>query len=342
MRLLFCASLLKDDMDAGSATPTDSGAATTGPTSFSDTSLTWTDSSSESTPSTETSEAASASVPTTEAPALTDPAEGSPQPGEPPQERWPDILENARAKAAEEAFKGYEWAKQTTPEQFSQMQQWYQQAAQDPVAFATSVIAELQAHPHYSQQLKSLAARTLSARGQQQAEMPAADVEIRDANGQVVGLTYSDKQLALRDQWQQQQWLKQVDERLAPLQQTAKAVELQRATEAADKFAGEVIGDLSKLPGFKEHAKEIRAELEKMTLPDDPRIVRMAAEAAYARVVPSRREQAQAQQTQQSAHASVLDELKRKAAASVSGVPSAATAASPKAVRSFNDPSLQW
>lgn len=326
------------------AVSTDSGAATTGstaPSTFAEAFAR--DASSASTPDS-ASQTTDQSAGTTAPPADSSTPSGQPQQtGEPPQERWADILSNARQKAAAEAWAGYEWAKQVTPQQFQEMAKWYQSANSDPVAFVQNLIGELQAHPDHGAKLRSLAAKTLSSgRSQQQAasEMPQPDVAITDpATGQVVGHTYSNKALAERDTWLRQQIVAEIEQKYAPVtktveQITAERAELTRRQEAA-AFARDFQAELAALPGYTEHRDAIRAELERAQLKSDhPAEVSAAAFRAYLKVVqPTLTQKAKSQ---------LLDDLQQKAAASTGINPGSAAPAALGKVNSFHDPRLKW
>lgn len=189
---------------------------------------------------------------------------------EPPQERWPAVLENARTKARAEAEAQFEreygWAKQIDR---SQLQEWAQVASQmasDPVGFVQRMIGDLQQHPHYSQQLRSHAARVLSQRGGEEAE-PDGDIDVLDEHGRPTGTkTYSSSQLAKWRDWNNRQVLSQVDERFAPLKQHMQS-EQQRAQEAetqrvVGEYAQKTVEDAKSWYGFNEYKPQIKAAME--------------------------------------------------------------------------------
>jgi hypothetical protein len=321
------------------------GAATTGPTTFSDPGLSWSDASSASDPSSETAAADSASADATVPPAASETPEGTPQQGEPPQERWPDILSNQRKAAAEEALKSwkaqYGWAEQINQEQFQRLQEFYQgfnDPGGDPIALLQQLIDRVSTHPEHGAKLRSLAARQLAAaRGQQQApadEMPQADVAITDANGNVVGHTYSAEAQAKREALLKQQWLSEIRKELEPVTQTVNQVKAQRAKEASDSFASTTFEELSsQLPEFKTHAKEIGQRLAALDLQtDDPAMLKLALKAIYADVVTPKREQ----QLTSTAQSKLLDNLQQKAAASTSVNPGSAAPSTSRTVTSFH------
>lgn len=189
-------------------------------------------------------------------------------------------LENARKKATAEWERDYGWAKQVKREEFQQAVEFARRVSTDPIAHVTDLIAELQAHPQHSQTLKSLAAKALSAgRSGTTSTMPAADVAITDANGTVVGYTYSDKGMAARDAFIVQQVLAKVDEKYAPVVKTHEtlAAKQQKELDEAEgqKFAGNLIGELKTYPHFDTHKEAIGAEVVRIIgqyPPNDPRV----------------------------------------------------------------------
>jgi hypothetical protein len=213
------------------------------------------------------------------------------------------------------------WAEAVDQQTFAQMAQWYQQAHADPLAFATNLIAELQQHETYGPQLKSLAARTLAQR-QAPAGPDLEGVVIDLGNGQSIPLS------ALREQW-----MAQVRKEFEPIAQTVQQVNSDRQAAEAKSFATTSLTELRQLPGFKDHEPAIKAELGKMKLPADagPDLVLLAAQAAYARVVPAKLQQS----TTQSAQSQLLDNLQRKAAGN-SVNPSSAAPSTPRRIDSFH------
>jgi len=259
-----------------------------------------------------------------------------------PRARFDEVL--AARKAAEqslEAWKGYEWARQVTPEQFRELSEWYRSAHADPVAFAQQLIGELQQHPIHGQALRSLAAKTLSSgRSKEPApELPKPDVAITDEHGQVIGHTYSEKAQAQRDAWLTAQITARLEQRFQPMvstvqQMAAERADRQRQAEAAS-YADGFHKELSSLPGFTEHAAAIKDELARTVLQSDhPAEVSAAAFRAYTKVVlPT---------LTQSAQSKLLDTLTHKAAASTGVNPGSAGPASSAKVTRFDDPSLVW
>ncbi len=239
------------------------------------------------------------------------------------------------------------WAEQVQPDQFREMQTWYQRAAQDPVAFTEQLIQDLNAHPVHSQALRSLAAKALaSGRGQAPATMPEPDVAITDGNGNVVGMTYSEKGLAARDAFLTQQILAKVNEQYAPVAKTYEEVKAEREQlqreHAAKQWEAGFSQELSEYSDFTENKSAIGQEVVRMLQqysPDDPRTNEPAfLEAltlrAYHKVVGPLRAQV--------AQSKVLDSLKQKAGAAATVNPGSAAPSSPATITSFTDPRLVW
>ena len=327
------------------------GTGTTGPTTFSDPSLSWSDASSASTPSTDTPPAASASAATTEPPAATSAPEGQPQQptGEPPKERWSDILDNARKKASEEALtkwrEQYGWAEQINQQQFQEAMQWYAKYQGNPIDFLNALSNELTTHPEWGPQLRSLAAKTLAARTQQQPDaMPQPDVEITDGQGNVVGRTYSDRALAARDEWLTKRLMAQMEEKFSPVVKTVEQVQAERAEAErkaqATTFAQTYGGELAALPHFTELKADIYARLKDARLESDhPAELKAVTYQIYIqtlaeKVLPTLSQKAQSQ---------LLDNLQQKAAASTSVNPGSAAPSTPKRYSNFNElPADMW
>jgi hypothetical protein len=250
-------------------------------------------------------------------------------------------LENQRKDAAEKATaewkSKYAWAEAYQPDQVREMQSWYQRAAQNPVEFAQQLIQELNADPVHSQALRSLAAKALaSARGTTQPTMPQPDVAITDAQGQVVGSTYSDKALAQFAQVIQQQVLAQVDQKYAPVVQTHEQMlserEQLRKEHAAQQWQGGFAKELADLPNFGTSKAAIGQEVVRMLQQypsndprtDDPAFLEGLTLRAYNKVVlPT---------LQRQERTNVLNDLNQKAAASTAS-PTTSRSSAPKAMK---------
>jgi hypothetical protein len=211
-------------------TATSTGSTTTGPTSFSDPSLTWSGDSSASTP-TESTPAASASAETTSPSAETTLPDGTtPAQGEPPKERWNDILANARTKATQDAQAQFEqqygWATKVNPQEFQQVSQLARTLSANPIEGLQQLIAEVRKDPQYDAQIRSLAARALAQGRQPAAPAEPQMVQVQLEDGSVVSLP-RDPQAWLAHQ--QQQWTAAMEQKLQPLQQTHEQLQAERA-----------------------------------------------------------------------------------------------------------------
>jgi hypothetical protein len=322
-------------MDGTTAAPaTPSGSTTTGPTSFSDTSLTWSGDSSTPTPSTESTPPASASADTTVPPAAAPPADGvTQQQGEPPQERWADILANARTKAAEEALAPYAWAKQVQPQEFQQIQRIAAHFAQgDTMGGLKALLAEARKDPQVDAQLRSEAARILSQRQQPSPTAPQM-VNVQLEDGSVVPMP-RDPEAWLAHQ--KQQWTAEIEQKFQPVTKTIEQLHADRAAavqqQQVEQFTAKTYQDMATWPGMDsaENQKAVATAMGQMGLPDDasPDQVLLAAERAWrTHIAPQLSNRAQAQ---------LLDSLKTKAAASSSVNPGSAAPSAPRTVSRFD------
>jgi hypothetical protein len=237
---------------------------------------------------------------------------------------------------------------QPTLQKAIEFYQGFNDPGNDPVGLLQQLAERISADPVHGAKLRSLAARQLAAaRGQQQQpqaqpdEMPQPDVAITDAQGNVVGQTYSAESQAKREALLKQQWLSEIRKELEPVTQTVKEVKAQRAQEASKAFASSAFEELSsQLPEFEAHAKEIGQRLKALDLQtDEPAMLKLALKAIYADVVTPKREQ----QMASTAESKLLDNLQRKAAASTSVNPGSATPSTPRAVNSFHQlPREAW
>lgn len=323
------------------STATDTGTATTGPATFSDLpSASWSEDSSASTPSPSTTDAAPASADATVPPASEPTTEGTPQStGEPPKERWADILANARTKAAEEAsapWKDYEWVRQVPAADFKSAVDRMVAASRDPIAFITDFIGEAANDPTWGPKLRQLALQQAQPQAQPKPGLPDLSQVVVDlGNGQTLSLAELEASLLSKVEQKFGQPLKTVEQIAAERQQL-------QAQQAADKFAQATIGKLAALPGFDQHKAQIgdyvarnppRDDQGRFT--DDPHALRAAAYEAYLQiVVPTLSSSAQSQ---------LLDDLKHKARASTSVNPGSTAPSTPKSYNSFSElPAEAW
>jgi hypothetical protein len=210
-------------------------------------------------------------------------------------------LENARAKERAAAVAELEqqlgWARAVKREDYTQAVELAKRASTDPIGFMREFLADLQAHPQHSQALRSEVARALGGgRGGQRA-MPSPNVQITDANGNVIGETYDAAGLAARDAYMFEQWMAKVDEKYAPVVKTHEtlAQQQQKALDDAEgeKFASGLMGELKAYPHFETHKDAIGAEVVRIIsqyAKDDPRVnspefLEAATLRAYHRIV---------------------------------------------------------
>ncbi len=192
-------------------------------------------------------------------------------------------LENARVKATEEWERQYGWAKQVPQSEFQQIQSLSRRLASanpdEAVAAVSELISEMTSKPSHAAAVRSLIAKSLGGgRGQQPLTMPEPDVEITDANGNVVGTSYSARALAARDAFIMQQVLAKVDEKYAPVVKTHEEVAAERTRlkeEAeANTFVSGFQQELTTYPGFTENKALVGQEVVRLLsayAPNDPR-----------------------------------------------------------------------
>lgn len=181
--------------------------------------------------------------------------------GEPPKERWPDILNNQRAAAKAEALKEwreqYGWAESVKREDLAQMAEWYGRYQGDPSEFLEKAYQEALAHPVHGATVKSRVGKLLASMRQQQADAEPdfePDVPVMNDQGQVVSRTYSAdlvKQLIAHE----------VGKATQPFQQDldTRKTQAQKAEEKAkaEAQADEDIQYVKALPLFEEHKADI-------------------------------------------------------------------------------------
>lgn len=261
----------------------------------------------------------------------------TPAQGEPPKERWADILENARTKAREEERAQYaqvEWAKSVSPQEFQQIADMARKASTEPIAYLQDFIKELQTHPTYGPQLKSLAAKALSQRQPQGPDLTPLQVQMED--GRTVPLYSADQIAALKSQW-----LAEAEQKFQPYTKTLEDLQAERANaqkaQEQERFVSTTYADLVTWPGMDDQAnrKAVAEELARNVKTDDPRDISLALNAAYRKVVlPTLASKSES---------SVLENLQRKAAAATSINPGSAASTSPRPVKSFSDlPPEAW
>lgn len=153
----------------------------------------------------------------------------------PPQEQWPTVLENARTKAVDGFRSQYGITPQITPEVFQTGIGFARAINENPIAFLNQLSANIANHPVWGPQLRSSAGRTLAQPAAQ--GPPGPDIEVTDATGRVVSMTFSDKRIAEREAWHQAQMKGEFTQMIQPFQQE-RDQRLQR--EQQDAFQKEV------------------------------------------------------------------------------------------------------
>ena len=182
-------------------------------------------------------------------------------PGEPPKERWPEILANARTKAEAEARSKWE---QEARQKYGRFEGF----DENPYGFAESLLDQLAQHPQYQQQVYAKAARLLQSRRganvPQVTEEPQPDVPIVDGAGNVTGHTYSAKQLKVWREWDWAQREQTLSQRFAPLEQLNQRIQQAEQTAQiqyqADTTTKATLETLRQDPFFTQHEAAIKAE----------------------------------------------------------------------------------
>ncbi len=170
--------------------------------------------------------------------------------GEPPKDRWPDILANARTKTRAEV-----------ESEFRQKYGWADEAARDPWGFTQRQLDQLAHHPNYEAHVLNYAAKLLNARRAQTkppAQEPTPDVPVVDQSGNIVSYTYSDKGLKALRAYEQQASEGALSQRLAPLEQFVQQAQQREVQHAVEAQAGSTLTDLREQPYFKEHERTIK------------------------------------------------------------------------------------
>jgi len=182
-------------------------------------------------------------------------------PGPIPYQRFEEV--NRRMKDAEDRWKNTEqsWGEilKADPRQIRDMLGWYQRAAQDPVAHATQLLAELQADPRYQGQVASQAARILgSLRSSQPKEDPEPQPNLQAENGMAV--MSADRQrewVAWNQRRQQVEFDAKLQQAIAPFKGMAEREQQRELRQRAESSAQQMYQRASQWHGFKEHEAEI-------------------------------------------------------------------------------------
>lgn len=176
--------------------------------------------------------------------------------GEPPKERWNDILENARKKTRAEVAQEYQ-----------QRYGKYEQFETDPWSAVQTWLEQASTHSLYKPHVQEWVNKyTQSTQPKHQGDEPKPDVPIVDGTGQVTGYTYSDKQLRQWQNWNEAKLTQQWEQRLTPIEQQfaeqRQERQQQQVVQQATQHAAQTLGQLREQPYFKEHEPAIRQALE--------------------------------------------------------------------------------
>ncbi len=254
--------------------------------------------------------------------------------GEPPKERWPSILDNARKKAREDALAEHRDHLEVVAE-----------LKRDFPGTLARLLEESAGDPRFSEQITAKAAALLAARGKEakaNAE-PEPDLQLTDGT-----LVYSAEQQRKWHKWNQNQTTAQLSEQFKPLQELTQLIE-QRKQQVRDVAQVEAtvttrMSEWTSMPFFKEHKdaiasrqQELYAEMQASAQAsgqpfDYANAPFKALSAAYAEVVSTKVVPSlQSQQTD-----SLVAAAARKRAASSSD-PAAAAPARPRRPRTVDE-----
>ena len=184
--------------------------------------------------------------------------------GEPPKERWADILENTRKKEREAALaewrQTYGWAESVDRSQLEQMAEWYSRYTGDAGEFVENILQESLQHPVHSASVRSRLGRMLaSLKAQQQQAQPERiepGIPVMNERGEIVAKTYTDSQL---EQLLQQK----LDAALSPFREdldARKTAEQKRQEKAhLEAQADADIRDVKSMPFFEEYKADVLA-----------------------------------------------------------------------------------
>lgn len=278
--------------------------------------------------------AATVQPPATDPNAVPDPNNPDAKQGPIPFTEHKKILENARverdtARTELQQTQGkLSQLLQIPQAELADVVQAARQMGSDPVGHTFGMIKHLLADPTVGPQVRSELARAFGGlRGsngaaappaQADQPMPQPDVQITDAQGNVVSMTYSAEQLAKRDEWRDRQWQAQVDQRIAPIEQERKAKAEQAKAEQTEREVNATVDKQIKrveriLGGRKDLYPQIHALMDKDRTLD---AVDAAIELMETVVEPLKNE---------SATRDALDTIHKKAAGNTAGNSGSAT-----------------
>lgn len=175
--------------------------------------------------------------------------------GEPPRERWADILDHARQKTRAEAEA--EFARRFEP---------YAAFERDPLTAVVQWLEQAEQHSVYGPLVQQYLNGRLKATARPEpGEEPKPDVPLVNDQGQVTGMTFSDKGLKAWHQWNEVRLKGEWDERFGKLERSnaerASRDEQQAIQHQAVSQAHETLTTLRQVPYFKDHEPAIRQAL---------------------------------------------------------------------------------
>lgn len=251
----------------------------------------------------------------------------NPKAGEPPQEKWPQILENARKKERESVEKELGWARSFKQEDLQEWAGYASHMSRDPVGFLQWYQSQLEAHPTYGQQLRSHAARTLAAgRGAAQPVDLTPDLVVDAGDGRQISTFSADRVQQIVQHAVQQAIAKEVHPLKEESQQRRAAQEAADYKQRLDAETDATMVEVNDILGItdvkSEDANRLFAALNQLMEQDKSLTAERAARRIYkSHVQPG---------LDAKADAKALDKLKQKAAGNTaSGTTAAVTPKKP-------------
>jgi hypothetical protein len=266
-----------------------------------------------------------------------------------PRSRFDEVV-TARQQAERE-FAEYKQQRQWAENPHAQ--EFVQRIARhngDVVGLMNELMDDIGSTPEGAAQIRSLLGRKfggLRQPRQQEAapalELPQPDVAIHDGHGNVVGHTFSDKALAQRDAYLEQQLLAKVEQTYGPTRKTLEQFQQERQLAQQQEHAGQFAKSFEStakemFPAFdvKIHGPAVIAELAKFRLPNDAN--QYTVEAAGLRAL----NKVMLPTLAGNAKSELLDSLQQKAHASTAVNPASAAPTSTSRIDSFTDSRLKW
>jgi hypothetical protein len=205
------------------------------------------------------------SAPTTQEQA---PVQEAQPPGEPPAERWPQILDNARKKAKDEAT-------QQLSQQWGPALQVIQKLNTDLPGTVSQLIREGLASPQHREGLRAELGRLFGSlrAQQQQAQAALPPAPATDAEPQryveVDGVQYFDPQADAKwQQWRERQLDKRYEEKFKPAmslaEQVQKAQQIAQFQAQSQQTVTERLKHWKEQPGFEQHKKAIGVKQQEL------------------------------------------------------------------------------